>query len=139
MIVTLVNTDGHGDEAVVHLGDRNLTVMDAFSYAGTWERDRPYEAEFSALEGPATWDEIFRGNPDRRVELRHLHGWQYAGYGKVIAIQPTVVDFGVLELQVGPPTHDDRCIGEYVYIPIDRLDCYLSPSGGAADQDLLIR
>ena len=32
-----------------------------------------------------------------------------------------IVDFGLLQLEVGPRTRDQRCVGEFVKIKIDRL------------------
>ncbi len=59
-----------------------------------------------------------------RTSRKDTQGWKYEGYGEVVGVNPTVVDFGILTLSAGPPTHDKRCIGEFVRVLIDRLDLY---------------
>jgi hypothetical protein len=39
-----------------------------------------------------------------------------------LAALETVVDFGIAQLEAGPSTHDDRCIGEYIRVRIDQLE-----------------
>lgn len=55
-----------------------------------------------------------------------MTGWTYLGYGQVIQVSPMIVDFGMVQLEVGPHTRDQRCVGEFVKIKIDRLSLSLS-------------
>ena len=64
---------------------------------------------------------MFSGNPDHDKRLVHIDGWKYEGYGEIVSVDPTVIDFGIIQLEAGPNTHDQRCIGEYVMVIIDRL------------------
>lgn len=124
MNVELLRTDGTGLEAEVVVNGEKLTVMDAFSPPlAPIGPGQLRNAEFCAnVFTEQTWEDIFSGNPGNLKMLKHVHGWTYEGYGQITAINPTVIDFGVLTLETGPPTHDERCIGEFVRLVIDRLD-----------------
>lgn len=53
------------------------------------------------------------------MKLVQLLGWRYLGYGRVVRIKPTAVDFGLFSFEVGPPTNNSRCVGEHVQVKID--------------------
>lgn len=116
MIARLIQTQGYALEAEIEYKKHPLTVMDAFSPPG--QACRPgliFEARFSCLEIEAlSWEEFFRGNAKRRKDLQVLNGWDYTGRGEVVKVNPMVIDFGLFRLQGGYPTHDPRCIGDYV-------------------------
>ena len=132
VIVNLVRTEGWGLEAEVILEGQKLTVMDTFSPASQPAPPGQLEnVQFVANEfTPQTWEEIFSGNPHRLKTLKQARGWRYEGYGEVIGVNPMRIDFGILTLQAGPHTHDERCVGEFVRLWIDRLDLYADLVGG---------
>ena len=120
--VELIHTEGYGLEAEVVFGDTKLTVMDAFSVPDKMHAPGLLEdVGFCANEfsGPS-WEEIFQGNPTKEKKLERLSGWSYFGYGEIVSINPTSVDFGIFTLEAGPRTNDARCIGEFVKVHIDR-------------------
>jgi hypothetical protein len=88
--------------------------------------DKNIEVEISCLElGDLCWEDIFNGNKDKQKKLvKSNRDWSYEGYGQIISINPIVVDFGDLELELGEWTHDERVVGEYIYWKIDRLDLF---------------
>ena len=89
--------------------------------------DLDIEVSIGVEGGPAEWEEMFSGNPDRKKCLvqKRPGSWEYLAYGKVVRIQPLTVDVGPFELEYGDITHDPRVIGEYLYFEILRLDISL--------------
>ena len=118
--------------AEVRVDGQVLGVMDEFSPISPEEWARGL-FEFGALlrddDDPGGWERTFGGNPERVKRLVRTGDWSYEGYGQVVSIRPVVVDFGVLRLEVGDWTNDSRCVGEYVFVPIARLDLRLLPPG----------
>jgi len=121
----LISTEGPWLEAVIEIDGRRLTVMDEFSHVGPDASPEPgdeIEIEFSSLlleDEP--WDAIFTANPRRRVGVDHLDGWRYRAFGRVISIEPVIVDCGLLRIADVVQTRDPRVIGEYVAFTISRL------------------
>ena len=121
----LISTNGPWLEAVIEIEGRRLTVMDAFSFMGPDTCPKPgqeIEVEFSPLlleDEP--WDSVFAGNPSRRVGLDQLDGWRYRAFGRVISIEPVIVDCGLLTVGDVVRTHDPRVVGEYLAFTISRL------------------
>ena len=128
--VELIHTEGYGLEAEVVFGDTKLTIMDAFSVPDKMHAPGLLEdVGFCANEfsGPS-WEEIFQGNPTKEKKLERLSGWSYFGYGEIVSINPTSVDFGIFTLEAGPRTNDARCIGEFVKVHIDRSKRFVRDS-----------
>jgi hypothetical protein len=48
--------------------------------------------------------------------------WAYVGLGRVVAIMPVLIDFGVLTMEDANWTNDESLVGRYVRVPIDRLE-----------------
>ncbi|MCK4527136.1 hypothetical protein KAW18_07170 [candidate division WOR-3 bacterium] len=115
-------------EAVVTFSvrDENFT---AFSYPADFEVGDEVDIEVSiGIEGgPSEWEEMFSGNPDKKKCLikKKPGNWEYSAYGRVVKIQPLIVDVGPFKLEYGYITHDPRVVGEYVYFEILRLDIFL--------------
>lgn len=124
MKVELIRTEGVGLEAEILVNGQKLFVMDEFSPsdipASPCELSNP---QFGAIGFTnQSWEDMFSGNPDHDKRLKHIEGWKYEGYGEIVSVDPTIVDFGTLRLEAGPITHDQRCIGEHIMVIIDRLD-----------------
>lgn len=120
--IGLIKTDGYGLLAEVIIGGQVLGVMDDFSMIQP-ELILNSEPEFShlSLEG-YTWEQMFSGNPDKKKMLVRTGDWSYEAYGQIISIKPVVADFGIIVLELGDFTNDERCIGEWIVEKIDRLD-----------------
>ena len=120
----MISTEGPWLEAVIEVDGHRFTIMDEFSLdAETCPKaGEQIELEFSTLlleDEP--WKAIFAANPSRRVGLDHLGGWRYRAFGRVISIEPVVVDCGLLRIEDVVHTHDSRVIGEYVAFTVSRL------------------
>jgi hypothetical protein len=118
----LIKTEGYGLEVVFSFNGRTYQAMDDFSGFD------PEKVDFDAPEfsivcpSDQSWESIFQGNPELKRELIQRRGWSYDGYGQVVSVRPVVVDFGDFTFEVGDFTTDQRCIGEFVHLILDRLD-----------------
>jgi len=124
MDVRMEHTDGLGRKAEVWVGGHLLKVCDGVSEA---EKRCPPGAmddvRFSYVtEAGFTWEEAIRGNPSRRRGLEPLRGWAYAGFGQIVQVMPVVIDFGLMRMEDANWSSDERLVGRYVRVPIDRLE-----------------
>lgn len=122
--VRLEYTQGLGKLADVWVGGHLLTVCDAISESS--QRVMPgvlTEVEFvyNTYEH-IDWQQAIVDNPGHRVTLDHEKSWSYVGYGRILQIQPVVVDFGLIRMVAGDWTDDRNLIGKSVRVPIDRLE-----------------
>ena len=96
-------------------------VYSAFAFGFRHTAGSEVDLEVSADFGDTEWNEMFGRNNERKQALISTGEWSYEAFGKIISVAPVVADFGGLELVVGPFTHDNRVIGEYIFTVIDRL------------------
>ena len=124
MEVRMEHTDGLGKLAEVWVDGRLLRVCDGVSRpggrcaAGVLGGVR---FQYVAIDGLA-WDAAARGNPDKKKNLEPVRGWSYTGYGQVTQIMPVRIDFGLLEMDDANWTYDETLVGQFVRVPIDRLE-----------------
>jgi len=124
MEVRMETTAGLGKAAEVWLNGNLLTVCDNLSTAehrcppGLLER-----VEFTYVCNEARdWPQAVADNPAHRRILHSVKGWTYEGFGRVVSLMPTVIDFGLLKMEDPDWTSDESLLGAYVRIPIDRLE-----------------
>ena len=119
------HTAGLGHEAQVWVDADLLTVCDSISAADSPCRPGVLDDvafSYASMEG-FSWDQALRGNQGKRMLLEPIRRWAYAGYGRVLSVTPTViVDFGLLQMEDANWTNDESLVGQFVKIPIDRLD-----------------
>lgn len=124
MEVRLENTRGLGKLAEVWVNEELLSVCDNIS-----EPDR--RCAPGVIEGaqfrytsdePVNWADALAGNRGRKRQLMHVKGWSYIGYGQVVSIIPTIIDFGVLTMTDPNWTTDESIVGKYIRVHIDRLE-----------------
>ena len=121
--VRLESTDGPGRVAEVWVGGTLLTVMDDY----TQPADRPEpgvlaDAMFAYMTEEAfTWDEAVAGNRAQRQLLDPVRQWRYVGYGQIVQVMPVVIDFGLMKMEDSNWTNDEKLVGKFVRVPIDRL------------------
>jgi hypothetical protein len=121
--VRLETTEGFAGQAEVWVDGTLLVVMDQYS--------RPYapatpgvldDATFTYLTDEGfTWSAAAAGNKAKRLILDPVKGWRYVGYGRVVQIMPVVIDFGLLAMEDANWTNDEKLIGRFVRVSIDRL------------------
>jgi hypothetical protein len=133
MEVRMEHTEGLGRLAEVWADGHLLAVCDGVSERG--RRCPPgvlERVEFTYTTDEAfTWAQAGRGNPGKRRTLEPVCRWSYVGYGRVVSIMPVVIDFGLLVMEDAHWTTDERLVGAFVRVPIDRLD--LRPARAAED------
>ena len=121
----MLRTEGPWLEADLQIGDMVLTVMDEFAlsaYTSPSVGDE-FEVELSAeVDHEVSLESLFAGNPEQLRKIERTKGWSYQAYGKVISINPVVVDCGILLVPDVFHTNDPRVIGEFVGFPISRLN-----------------
>ena len=122
--VRMEHTDGYGRPAEVWVDGTLYTVCDNVS--SPEQRVRP-----GLLEGVAfryhndegyTWEEAIAGNHSRKITIEHVRGWGYIGFGRVEQVMPVIINFGHLRMEDPNWCTDDRMIGEFVRVPINRLE-----------------
>ena len=122
-----ISTEGPYLEAQIEVNGQHYCVMDEFSVD---ERCIPsqgtdIEFEFSpTLDEEESWEHIFAGNPEKKAGLERICGWKYRAYGKVVSINPVVVDCGLLKVEAVIHSNDPKVIGESVAFTISRLGGY---------------
>ncbi|WAC62677.1 hypothetical protein OVA13_14955 [Pseudoxanthomonas sp. SL93] len=98
--------------------------MDEFSVSGATAPAIGDEFDLeliSFLDDDETWEEMFSGNPDRKLDLESLGGWRYRAYGQVIQIEPVIVDCGLTRIEGPVQSNDARLVGEYLAFSVARL------------------
>ncbi len=118
------HTEGLGRAAEVWIDGALLTVCDGISPRGRRTPPGPLEGvKFQYTNDEAfTWDLAKRRNKTKNVSLEPLTGWSYFGYGRVEQIMPVVIHFGLLRLEDATWTTDETLVGQYVGVPINRLE-----------------
>ncbi len=131
MKVRMEATEGLGRLAEVLVDGNTLFVCDGISPAD--KRTPPGVLESIRFgyntEGGIAWDAATAGNVDRKLALEHLRDWSYTGFGRVVQIMPVVIDFGLLQMEDSTWTNDERLVGQFVEIPIDKLE--ILPEGSS--------
>mgnify|MGYP001378586007 CR=1 FL=1 len=124
MEVRMEWTDGLGRTAQVWVDGHLLTVCDGLSAPD--RRCPPGVLEgvqfgYVTHEG-FSWDQAARGNPAGRKRLDPGRGWAYTGYGQVVSVMPVTIDFGLLVMEDANWSTDERLVGRFVRVAIDRLE-----------------
>lgn len=125
MRVKLIKTDGPWLMATIQHGERQLCVMDEFSFSDISAPNpgEEFDVELSANpDEDESWEELFRGNPEKRKDLDAIEGWSYRAFGEIVSIHPVVVDCGIIAIDNVIDTNDPRVIGEYIAFMVTRLD-----------------
>lgn len=126
---TFISTADEYLEATIEVNGQRLTVMDeffCFSADSLPKTGEPCEVEFSTyLDEDEIWEEVFAGNPDKLVLIEQIEGWRYRAFGKIISVNPVVVDCGFLQVEDVVCSTDPQLVGEYVAFSITRLGAYL--------------
>lgn len=124
MRARLLSTNGPYLEAIVCVEGRELCLMDEFSVSGATAPAIGDEFDLeliSFLDDNETWEEMFSGNPDQKLDLEPLGGWRYRAYGPVIRIAPVIVDCGLAQIEGPVQSNDPRLVGEYLAFSVARL------------------
>jgi len=112
------------NEADVLFKIKNKTYH-AFGCHVYFEEGKEYDVAFDFLEGfDIAYDVMFSENADEIKDLvpKNGLGWEYSAYGKVISLNPVVVDCGFTTLDIGYKFREESLIDKYIFFDIARLD-----------------
>lgn len=115
-----LNQDSY--EGTVTFEGKNGDSVRAFSHGTEFIVGAEIDVEIESLFDDVSWDVTFSGNSNKEIKLVRKGDWSYEAYGKVLSINPVVIDFGEFELNTGNWTNDSKVVGEFVYWKIERLD-----------------
>ena len=123
MEVRLESTGGLARMAEVWVGGTLLVVMDEYSQPGEQLSPGPLEdVKFTYLtEEGFSWEQAIAANRAERRIIEPVRGWRYEGFGRVVQIMPVAIDFGLVRMEDANWTTDEKLVGRFVRIPIDRL------------------
>lgn len=126
VMAKLLSSEGPYLEAVVEVHGQRLHVMDALD-EGPGVAPQPgevFDLVFGELldDDDETWEQMFAANPEGRQCLVPWGGWRYRAYGRVVGVQPVVVDCGVLQVEDVVHSQDPALIGASLAFAIARLD-----------------
>jgi len=122
-----ISTEGSYLEAVIEVSGQNYHVMDEFSVNEETspkvgdEFDFDMTAELLDIE---EWEDIFNGNPEGKIGLEQIEGWRYRAFGKVVSVNPVLVDCGLIQVEGLVNSSDPKLIGESVAFTVSRLGGY---------------
>ena len=123
----ILSAKEEGESALVEVDGITYECMDCLGYSSLNIADGDnFFANFSWIDSEdqeESWEEIFSGNPDLELKMVPLGGWSYRAYGKVVSIDPPLVNCGIL-LPSPIVTHDPTVVGAYLAFNIFRLDVY---------------
>jgi hypothetical protein len=122
--------EDEGLQATIEIEGKQFIAMDCFGYTCRVKEGEilDVELEIGLDDRSETWEDIFNGNPAKERKLVQVKDWSYKAYGKIIDLNPVVVDCGVVKFEDVIQTNDRRCVGEYISFSIDRLDIWAASS-----------
>ena len=134
MLVKIENTNWFLDKEIQE-GTVSFSInsrkYDAFSCLQEFEIGKNVEVFFGCLITGQKWRDVFNKNLNSKKELiKTGKSWSYDGYGEIVSINPIMVDYGDFSLEHGNWTHDEKVVGQFVYIKISRLDILKMPVHG---------
>lgn len=132
MKTKIIKTDWSLDErnyegSVLFKGKQGYLIH-AFSFGLNYEigEEIDLKEDLNALHSEIDLDVVFSNNPNKELKINHIKNWEYECYGRILQINPVIVDFGEFILETGNWTNDNRAIGEHIYWKIDRLELYFT-------------
>ena len=127
VLARILSTEGPYLEAQLEVAGQRLVVMDEFSVdtriAAVPGADVEFEFTFM-LDEQEDWESIFSGNPERKMGLDSVGSWKYRAFGRILNVDPVIVDCGLFKVEGVIATHDEQVVGSYIAFTISRLGGY---------------
>ena len=124
MKIKIIETDGFNLQAKIEVNGKIFTVMDDISSPeDAIKPNSIYDAEFTTMcVGNESWEDIYKGNPEKKKGLEQIEGWTYKAFGEILQVDPIIIDCGIIKVEGDViNTHDKRCIGEFIVFELSRL------------------
>ncbi len=118
------HTEGLGKLAEVWVDGQEMFVCDGISTPehkcppGVMEKVRFHYATYEEF----SWESALAANPSRKKTIEHVRKWSYTGFGRIVSVMPVVIDFGMLTMESPIWNTDERLVGRYLGVSIDRLE-----------------
>lgn len=116
--------DKENFEGTVCFIGKNGGIIHAFSHGIEFKIGKNIDFELDSISAELEWNVIFSENFQKEIKVEWKGGWEYEAYGKILSINPVIIDFGEFELNTRDWSNDERVIGKYVYWKIERLDIF---------------
>jgi len=116
--------DKENYEGTVSFKGKNGAIIKAFSHGTKFKIGEKIKIELDSINSELEWEVIFSENRRKEIKLIEKSNWEYRAYGKILDINPVIINFGEFELNTENWSNDKNIIGEYVYWEINRLDLY---------------
>jgi hypothetical protein len=98
-------------------------IYDAYFWGAVFTVEEEKIVELSQFGEELDWNSIFTQNIAKEKRLKKTaNKCEYIGYGQIESINPIIVNFGDINLDIGNWTSDERIIGEFIFWKIPRLD-----------------
>lgn len=121
--VKIIQIDLTDEDGGIVSFEINMKEYKAFFWGEKFTIGEEVSVELSHLNYPLDWEIIFNENTNQNIHLEKTsNDAEYIGYGIIKSINPIMVSFGDISLDVGSWTNDEKVIGQYIYWKIDRLD-----------------
>jgi hypothetical protein len=121
---TLRQTEGPNVELEIECSGRVRVVAEGLPAPGMVER-KPGEKAKICFQDDMSIDDVsvpfLEDNPQKRYGLEQIAPGRYRAYGRIINVDPVVVDCGPLQVEDIMRSTDRRLIGEWVAFTIGRL------------------
>lgn len=120
-----IDKDGREAEVCFEVGLRQYW---AFCHPCLFHEGEERLVGLDFLYSEETWEAMFSNNMNEEMKMipSSHDRTRYECYGKIIQINPVIVDCGEIKFEFGEMTHDDKVIGAWIYFTISRLD--ISPT-----------
>lgn len=124
ILVREINTQSTGSKEAIITFELQGKEYKAYSYPHNFVVNKFQDAVFDFIESDIDDDVFWDSNVDKVIKLEQdtINPLKYYCYGKIIDINPVMIDCGDLTFDYGDISNDSRIIGHYVYFVIDRLD-----------------
>lgn len=122
--VTIISIELIGENEGTIIFRINNHDYSAFFHGNTFPIGETIIVDLTYLAFPLGWETIFHENMYKELKLEKNTDseWHYNGYGKVLSINPVIIDFGDIKLEPDISSNDSQIIGEYVFCNIERLE-----------------
>ena len=122
-----IDQDGQEADVCFKLGDSTFW---AFCHPCRFEKGATVDLDLTFLESEdISFDTFFSYNTNKEMKILPFDDdrTSYYCYGRILSVNPVVIDCGDIQFDYGEFTSDERVVGEFVYFVITRLNLDMIP------------
>ncbi|WP_455201323.1 TusE/DsrC/DsvC family sulfur relay protein [Kaarinaea lacus] len=119
MKAKLIQTEGEWAESIIDTEQGRFFVIDEFSY-GKEDVGKEFDIRLLARSSHPwqKWKEIAGSNPEKKDELVHVNYSYYRCYGKVVSLDPLIVECNSFQVTDPFSRYNSTCMGKYVCLDV---------------------